>query len=135
MKAGKLHQPERFGELICWGAPAARFDIRRALGHGPCFPPMLREFLKSPHHAALAAATLGVGFATGEPLYLVLGAAAYVVGWVYLPDVSWFRAWVEKKQRDRLAAAEASEVADFKTRRDAALGSLTNSRRQRYAAL
>jgi hypothetical protein len=48
---------------------------------------MRREFFKSPHHAALAAATLGVGFATGEPLYFILGAAAYVLGWVYLPDL------------------------------------------------
>ena len=41
---------------------------------------MRREFLKSPHHAALAAATLGIGFATGEPLYFIIGAVAYVLG-------------------------------------------------------
>jgi hypothetical protein len=96
---------------------------------------MRREFFQSPHHAALAAATLGVGFATGEPLYFILGAAAYVVGWVYLPDMGFFRRWIEGKQQAQLAAAEATEAAGFKARRDAVLNSLTSSRRQRYAAL
>lgn len=96
---------------------------------------MRSEFFRSPHHAALATATLGLGFATGEPLYFILGAAAYVVGWVYLPDMDFFRRWVEGKQQAQLAAAEATEAAGFKARRDAALNSLTSSRRQRYGAL
>jgi hypothetical protein len=96
---------------------------------------MRRYFLKSPHHAALAAATLGLGFASGEPLYFIAGAAAYVVGWVFLPDIGFFRRWVEKKEHARQAASEAGELADFKAKRDQALAALTNSRRQRYAAL
>lgn len=96
---------------------------------------MRRDFFKSPHHAALAAATLGIGFASGEMLYFILGAAAYVVGWVYLPDLSFFRSWVEKREQEKVAAAEAGELADFKAKRDTALATLTNSRRQRYAAL
>ena len=96
---------------------------------------MRREFFQSPHHAALAVATLGAGFASGEPLYFILGAAAYVLGWVYLPDMGFFRSWVEKRQQQQAAAAEASEVAGFKARRDATLNALTSSRRQRYAAL
>jgi len=96
---------------------------------------MRREFLRSPHHAALAAATLGAGFATGEPLYFIIGAAAYVLGWVYLPDLSFFRTWVDKKQREHVAEVEAGELATFQARRDSALAELTNSRRQRYAAL
>src|SRR5215207_1638486 len=96
---------------------------------------MWREFLRSPHHAALAASTLGLGFATGEPIYFIAGAAAYVIGWVYLPDIGFFKAWVEKKEREKVAAAEAGELATFQARRDAALAELTNSRRQRYIAL
>src|SRR6478735_4397817 len=96
---------------------------------------MRREFLRSPHHAVLAAATLGIGFASGEPLYFIIGAVAYVLGWVYLPDLAFFRTWVESKQNEQLAAAEAGELASFQARRDAALAELTNSRRQRYAAL
>src|SRR6478735_10402720 len=96
---------------------------------------MRREFLRSPHHAALAAATLGVGFATGEPLYFIIGAVAYVLGWVYVPDLAFFTSWVEKKQRQAADAAEAGELAGFQARRDAALSELTNSGRQRYAIL
>ena len=66
---------------------------------------MRREFLKSPLHAALALATLGLGFATGEPLYFILGAAAYVLGWVYLPDLPAFGRWVDAKQKEQLDAA------------------------------
>src|SRR4029434_4180731 len=96
---------------------------------------MRRYFLKSPHHAALAVATLGLGFASGEPLYFIAGAAAYVVGWVFLPDFPFFRKWVEKKEQAQMAATAAGELADFKAKRDQALAALTNSRRQRYAAL
>jgi hypothetical protein len=42
---------------------------------------------------------------------------------------------VEKKQQAQEAAAAAGELADFKAKRDQALAALTNSRRQRYAAL
>jgi hypothetical protein len=96
---------------------------------------MRREFLKSPHHAALALATLGGGFATGQPLYFILGAAAYVVGWVYLPGLPVFGHWIESKQKEQLDAAAAREVANFQAKRDQALAALTNSRRQRYATL
>ena len=50
-----------------------------------------RAFLQSPHHAVMALATLGAGFATGEPLYFLAGATAYVLGWVYVPDLGFFR--------------------------------------------
>jgi DNA repair exonuclease SbcCD ATPase subunit len=93
------------------------------------------EFLKSPHHAAMALATLGVGFAAGAPLYLVLGAAAYVLGWIFLPDMPLFKNWVEARQQAQLAAAAQAELTEFRTKRDALLGELTNGRRQRYTSL
>src|SRR4030095_12093364 len=42
---------------------------------------------------------------------------------------------VEKKEQAQMAATAAGELADFKAKRDQALAALTNSRRQRYAAL
>jgi len=96
---------------------------------------MRPAFFKSPHHAALAAATLGLGFASGEPLYFIIGAAAYVLGWVYLPDMGFFRRWVEGKQQAQLAATQAGELATFTAQRDAAFNALTPSRRQRYGTL
>ena len=50
-----------------------------------------REFLKSPQHAALGLATLGVGFMTGAILPLIAGVTCYTLGWIYLPDLPFFR--------------------------------------------
>ena len=83
----------------------------------------------------MAIATLGVGFASGEALYFILGAAAYVLGWVFVPDMPLFKNWVERKQNAQLAAAAQGELAEFATRRDALLSGLTNGRRQRYNGL
>lgn len=97
--------------------------------------PRWREFLASPHHAALAIATLGAGFLSAEPLYLIIGAAAYVVGWIYVPDLPLFRRYVDRKRAVAQQAAEQGELADFQARRDALLRGLTSGRRDRYLAL
>src|SRR5947208_1350389 len=96
---------------------------------------MRREFFQSPHHAVMALVTLGVGFASGAPLYLILGAAAYVLGWVFVPDMPLFKNWVEKKQHAKLAAEAQDELSKFAAQRDALLGGLTNTLRQRYGDL
>ena len=94
-----------------------------------------RAFLQSPHHAVMALATLGAGFATGEPLYFVAGATAYVLGWVYLPDMAFFRNWLEKRASAETSAAEAAEIAQFKRRREAMLNSISSQLRVRYHLL
>ena len=94
-----------------------------------------RAFLQSPHHAVMALVTLGAGFATGEPLYFVAGATAYVLGWVYVPDMAFFRRWTEKRATSATSAAEAAEVAQFKRRRETVLNSLGSPLRERYHLL
>jgi hypothetical protein len=94
-----------------------------------------RAFLQSPHHAVMALTTLGAGFATGEPLYFVAGATAYVLGWVYLPDMRFFQQWLEKRASAQTNAVEAAELAQFKKRREALLGSLSSPLRERYHLL
>jgi Tfp pilus assembly protein FimT len=83
----------------------------------------------------MAVATLGAGFATGEPLYFVAGATAYVLGWVYLPDMRFFQQWLGKRASAQTNAAEAAELAQFKRRREALLGSLSSPLRERYHLL
>ena len=92
-------------------------------------------FLKSPHHAYLALLTLGAGFVSGEPLYLLAGATAYVLGWIYLPDMPIFRRWVERRENAAKDAASRAEVAAFTKRRDALLASLPVKLRERYHTL
>jgi hypothetical protein len=69
-----------------------------------------RAFLQSPHHAVMALGTLGAGFATGEPLYFVAGATAYVLGWVYLPDMRFFQQWLEKRASAQTNACRSSRA-------------------------
>jgi len=89
----------------------------------------------SPHHAVLGMLTLGLGFLSAQLLGLILGVTAYVLGWIYLPDLPFFRRWVDRRQENAKNAQDAQKVADFVQRRDGLLRSLTPQRRERYARL
>ncbi len=93
------------------------------------------EFLPSPHHAALGVLTLGVGFLSANLLGLIVGGTLYALGWIYLPDMPFFRRWVDRRGEAARRAAEVQRVAEFVQRRDALLNSLAPSRRERYARL
>jgi len=93
------------------------------------------EFWKSPHHVALAFLTLGLGFLSAQLLGLIAGVTAYVLGWIYLPDLPFFRRWVDRREETAKRAGEAQKVADFVQRRDALLRSLLPERRERYSRL
>src|SRR6266404_6380155 len=94
-----------------------------------------QEFLKSPQHAALGLLTLGLGFMSGALLPLIGGATCYVLGWIYLPDLPFFRRWVDNRHEAVKRAEEQQKVADFVKRRESLIGSLSPSRRERYRKL
>jgi hypothetical protein len=101
-------------------------------------PPKYRwEFFRSPHHAWLGLATLGAGFIMSAtyPLAFLVAPAAYLLGWVYLPDMPFFRRWVDRRRASAAQAAGLAEAAAFIQRRDDLLARLTGSRRQRYQGL
>ncbi len=93
------------------------------------------EFLRSPHHAALGLLTLGIGFVSANLLGLIVGATLYALGWIYLPDLPFFRRWVDRRRAAALRAEEQQKVEGFVRRRDALLDSLSPSRRERYSRL
>jgi hypothetical protein len=93
------------------------------------------EFLKSPHHAVLGLLTLGVGFLSAQILPLIVGGTLYALGWIYLPDISLFRGWVDRRREKVKRAAEAQKIAEFVQRRDLLITSLSSSRRDRYNRL
>lgn len=93
------------------------------------------EFFKSPHHAVLALLTLGLGFLSAQLLGLIIGLTAYVLGWIYLPDLSFFRRWVDHRHDAAKQAGEAQKVAEFIQRREQLLRSLSPERRERYSRL
>jgi hypothetical protein len=99
-------------------------------------PPNYRaEFLRSPHHATLGFLTLGLGFISGHLLGLIVGAALYALGWLYLPDLGFFRSRIDRRRADAQRAAELEKVAEFIRRREVLLDSLSTSRRERYHRL
>jgi hypothetical protein len=93
------------------------------------------EFLKSPHHAALALLTLGLGFLTAQLLPLIAGVTLYALGWIYLPDLGFFRRWVDRRREKARQGEEAGKVNQFCQRRDALIASLSPARRDRYNRL
>jgi hypothetical protein len=94
-----------------------------------------QEFLKSPQHAALGLLTLGLGFMSGALLPLIGGPTCYVLGWIYLPDLTFFRRWVDNRHETAKRAEEQQKVADFVKRRENLIGTLSPSRRERYRKL
>jgi hypothetical protein len=96
-----------------------------------------RAFLKSPQHAVLALATLGAGFVTAEPLYMLIGAVAYLLGWLYLPDMSSFRRWMQKVGEEFIDDEKQhdGEVAAFTARRDAMVAKLRPEMREWYEGM
>jgi hypothetical protein len=101
-------------------------------------PPSYRRlFWKSPHHAIMALATLGAGVILGADysLALLLGPAAYALGWIYVPDFKIFRNWADRRRTAADTAAAQAEVTAFLQRREALLDQLSPSSRGRYHAL
>jgi hypothetical protein len=94
-----------------------------------------REFLASPQHAALGLLTLGVGFMSGMMLPLIAGVTCYTLGWIYVPDLPFFRRWVDRRHDTAKRAEEAQKVAAFVQRRNALLASLSPVRRECYSRL
>lgn len=94
-----------------------------------------REFLRSPHHAWLGLLTLGAGFISAQPFFLLIGATAYILGWIYLPDMGFFKKWVDRRRQNARHLAEQAELSAFIKKREALLSTLSPERRQRYTAL
>ncbi len=98
-------------------------------------PNYRREFLRSPHHVVFGLLTLGVGFMSGMLLPLIVGATLYALGWIYLPDLPFFRRRVDQRREAAKQAALLAQVEQFKAKRDSLLDSLSPARRSRYHAL
>jgi hypothetical protein len=95
----------------------------------------LKAFAKSPHHAWLALMTVGVGIATAEPLYAIIGTAVYALGWVFGPDTSLFKKWLQKKQTIHTEARATQEKHDFAQQRMKLYRSLSHPLQVNYDTL
>ena len=91
-----------------------------------------KAFVSSPHHATLGLTALAAAAIWG-PLGIVGGVTAYVLGWVYLPDMPFFTRWREKKAAAALEAVRQAELGEFAVQRDVMLSQLVSSRTQRHS--
>lgn len=91
----------------------------------------LTTFAKSPHHAWLALLTIGIGIATLSGIGVIAGAAAYALGWIYLPDSPLFKRWIAVREK----GDESAKLRDFLFRRRQIYDTLRDSSRQRYDVL
>jgi hypothetical protein len=98
-------------------------------------PNYRRAFWKSRQHLWLALLTLGLGFATGHPLGLIVGATAYALGIVYLPDAAFFRRAVDAREAAARDSDAAAQFASFRQQQEALLERLSAGRRARYRQL
>ncbi|MEO5960554.1 MAG: hypothetical protein ABIZ49_13030 [Opitutaceae bacterium] len=98
-------------------------------------PHYRRAFWKSRHHVWLALLTLGLGFASGQPLGLLAGATLYALGLVFLPDAGFFRRAIDARTTASLDSAAAAQLAEFQKQQEQLLASLSTARRTRYAQL
>src|SRR5262245_18782085 len=91
-----------------------------------------KAFLSSPHHATLGLSALAAAI-FGGPLVAIGAGVAYVLGWVYLPDMQFFRRWRENRLAQQLEAERQAALGDFAVQRDALLGQLSKRRQEQHA--
>ena len=94
-----------------------------------------REFWKSRHHLWLGLLTIGLGFASGQPLALVAGVTLYALGLVFLPDTGFFRRWVDARVNAGRAKEAAEQVATFQKEYQRLSASLSSARQAKYGQL
>jgi hypothetical protein len=94
-----------------------------------------RAFWKSKQHAWLALSTVGLGFASGEPLGLLIGATLYTLGVVFVPDLGIYRRVIDARNIASRRTDAAVQLAAFQQQQERLFTSLSAARRERYAEL
>lgn len=98
-------------------------------------PQRFAAFFRSPHHAWLALLTLGIGLASANVPGMIAAAAAYALGWIFLPDLRWFRRWAERRDEASDVAASAASMAKFDEERAKVYRQLSSAGKKAYDEL
>jgi len=98
-------------------------------------PSYRKSFLTSPHHIVMGLATLGLGFMSADLLPQFAGATAYELGWMFLPDLPFYRGSTGSQHDAAKRVAAMAQVTEFVKKRDALLATLSSNRRKRYDVL
>ena len=92
-------------------------------------------FLKSKQHAILAVTTIGLGFIFGHLFPLILGFVAYGLGWLYIPDMPFFKKAIDDKNHEALSQEKRERLQEFILRRDQLLSGLNSHLKSKYKEL
>jgi len=92
-------------------------------------------FLKSKQHAILGFSTLGLGFIFGHAFPLILGVIAYVLGWIYIPDMPFFKNFIDGKNNQAIDEEKKEQLRQFMLRRDKLLYGLPSDLKDKYRDL
>lgn len=92
-------------------------------------------FLKSKQHAILAVSTIGLGFIFGHLFPLIVGVVAYGLGWLYIPDMPFFKKSVDDKNHEVLSQEKREQLQAFILRRGQLLSGLNSHLKAKYKEL
>ena len=94
-----------------------------------------REFWSSQYHAYMGLSTIGMGLLSGHLFGVILGAFAYSMGWLYLPDSKFFKDSVDGKEAAVKKLEEAAKIEAFRLKQTKVLHSLNDEHTEMYSKL
>lgn len=92
-------------------------------------------FLKSKQHAILGFATIGLGFVFGHIFPFILGIVGYVLGWLYIPDMPFFKKIVDGQNNEAASQENREKLQEFILKRDRLLSNLAPHLKAKYRDL
>lgn len=91
-----------------------------------------REYLQSKYHLWFGLATVGIGLISGSVLLLIIGFVLYGLGFMFLPDLPFFRNKIDHQYKKIKREQDLIVIEQFKEKRDKQIMSLTPSRKEKY---
>jgi len=95
---------------------------------------LYKEFATSKVHIGMGLG-LVTAFATANPLLLMISAAAYAIGWIFLPTSGPFVKRITDRLKLQQEVAEQDELSEFQRKRDELRYRLSAINEQKYSAL
>ena len=94
-----------------------------------------QEFLRHPYHGYLAIATIGLGLMSATLIGFVGGLIGYAFGWLWIPDMKFFRSKIDNHYTTLQQNEDAGKLATFNTQRQRLIDSLSADHKNSYREL
>ena len=94
-----------------------------------------QEIVKSPYHLYGGLATLGLGLLAGNLVGLIIGVVAYIAVWLFMPDMPFFKKWVDDRFSAKQREADQEQIKAFEEKRKRILDGLNKTNQAKYWGL